>query len=434
MSSLNRKVKENIYTYEGGRANIISKEEQLKRTVLTCLLWEENSYESGETIASRMEELVKKVDPKVVEQIAIQAKNEMKLRHVPLFLAILLIENGHNVRHLIPQIVNRVDDMGELLAIYRRNDAKKKFSRSLLKGIRDCFPKFNEYSFSKYKGNGKAYKLVDIINLVHPKPDNDIQRQLYNKIVKGTLATSQTWEVGYSACKNDEEKKKVWETLIAEGKLGGLATLRNLRNMQQVNVPKETIQKAIRNIKDPKMLPIDFLKSAQENPAFENEIEERFLELFNHIDEKIEGKTLLLVDVSDSMSNNDCLNEKRAGSLGMIAREMFKDIDIKVFGNDIDDVANRRGFALRDLLKHRNECTYLGKAMKKVNTMNYDRIIVITDEQTSDSVPNPVAKKAYMLNVASNKNGVGYSGGWRHISGWSDAVLKFILEYERNYD
>jgi 60 kDa SS-A/Ro ribonucleoprotein len=55
-----------------------------------------------------------------------------------------------------------------------------------------------------------------------------------------------------------------------------------------------------------------------------------------------------------------------------------------------------------------------------------DRLIVITDEQSHDPVPQ---MKGYMINVASNKNGVGY-GRWLHIDGWSDKVLDYIVKYE----
>jgi hypothetical protein len=45
-------------------------------------------------------------------------------------------------------------------------------------------------------------------------------------------------------------------------------------------------------------------------------------------------------------------------------------------------------------------------------------------------VPEPAAKHAYMINVASNRNGVGY-GRWTHIDGFSEGVLRFIHEVER---
>ncbi len=58
----------------------------------------------------------------------------------------------------------------------------------------------------------------------------------------------------------------------------------------------------------------------------------------------------------------------------------------------------------------------------------YDRLIVITDEQSHDSVPAPRGK-GYVINVASNQNGVGY-GPWTHIDGWSEAVVEYIAELE----
>ena len=56
-------------------------------------------------------------------------------------------------------------------------------------------------------------------------------------------------------------------------------------------------------------------------------------------------------------------------------------------------------------------------------------LIVITDEQSQDGAVDPVAKLAYMINVASNKNGIGY-GRWTHIDGFSESIFSFIRENE----
>ena len=74
--------------------------------------------------------------------------------------------------------------------------------------------------------------------------------------------------------------------------------------------------------------------------------------------------------------------------------------------------------------------TNLGSAVGKVNALAHDRLIVVTDEQSHDRVPEPEARHAYMINVASNRNGVGY-GRWTHIDGFSEGVLRFIHEVER---
>ena len=73
--------------------------------------------------------------------------------------------------------------------------------------------------------------------------------------------------------------------------------------------------------------------------------------------------------------------------------------------------------------------TELGKAVAHMNRLPHDRLIVVTDEQSHDRVPDPVAAKAYMVNVASFRNGVGY-GSWTRVDGFSEGVLRFIAAHE----
>ena len=63
-------------------------------------------------------------------------------------------------------------------------------------------------------------------------------------------------------------------------------------------------------------------------------------------------------------------------------------------------------------------------------TAPYDRIIVITDEQSHDRIVVPRGK-GYVINVASARNGVGY-GPWTHIDGWSEAVVDYIAAVDAN--
>src|ERR1017187_3848150 len=75
--------------------------------------------------------------------------------------------------------------------------------------------------------------------------------------------------------------------------------------------------------------------------------------------------------------------------------------------------------------------TYLGAALTQVETdvrEGWDRLVVITNEQSHDSVPAPKGK-SYVINVAGNRNGVG-DGPWTHIDGWSEAVIEYIAELE----
>ena len=70
----------------------------------------------------------------------------------------------------------------------------------------------------------------------------------------------------------------------------------------------------------------------------------------------------------------------------------------------------------------------LGVTWKTKHATGWNASVVLTDEQSADKVPAP-AGKGYVINVASNKNGVGY-GPWVHIDGWSEAVIDYLQELE----
>ena len=73
-------------THENAPARHISNELQLRRSVLACMLWENQFYEDGVEIAGRIAELVPKVAPERVAALAVEAREQMKLRHAPLLL------------------------------------------------------------------------------------------------------------------------------------------------------------------------------------------------------------------------------------------------------------------------------------------------------------------------------------------------------------
>jgi hypothetical protein len=71
----------------------------------------------------------------------------------------------------------------------------------------------------------------------------------------------------------------------------------------------------------------------------------------------------------------------------------------------------------------------LGKALAGLPPS--DRLIVVTDEQAHDDVGKPNAGKAYLINVATYQNGVGYGKNWVHVDGFSEGVLRYIAAVEK---
>ncbi|WP_020476183.1 TROVE domain-containing protein [Zavarzinella formosa] len=428
MATLNRIAK--IFTHEGAPASRISPVAQLERSVMSCLLWEDEFYESGQSIGQRIADLVKQVSAADVARVAIQAKTDMRLRHVPLLLAreMLRSKEGRELfGDVAKQVFARPDDIAEFLAIYWNGNKDEPLAKQAKRHVGNAFRRFDEYQLAKYNGGSKAVKLRDVLRITRPKPENAEQAELWRKLVKGELATPDTWEVELS---KGGDKKASWERLLGEDKLGGLAMLRNIRNMREAKVNDGLIREGISGVKAGKLLPINFIASARHNPQFESDLEAKFFDCFAG-KPKRGGRTVILIDVSGSMDGklsgrSELTRMDVACSLAMIGREMFGSLRVFTFSNDLKEVPGRRGFALRDAVVNSQPHggTELGKAVKQVPAC--DRLIVITDEQSHDAVPD---RKGYLLNVASNKNGVGY-GSWVHIDGWSDKVLEYISRYE----
>ncbi len=426
MASVNKKTA--IYTHEGAKARHITPKQQLERSVMSCMLFENTFYESGVSIAERIKGLVKEVAYDDVADIALRAKNDMRLRHVPLLLVRELFRDKDRRKcsgELLLQIISRPDDVTEFLALYWAENPKEPLAKQAKIALGKAFHKFDEYSLAKYNGGNKAIKLVDALRIVHPEKSD-----LLGKLRRNELATPDTWEVELS---KGGDKKEAWSRLLQDKKLGGLAMLRNIRNMTQAGVDSLAIKSGIQNLNAGKLLPINFIAAGIHNTQFESTIEEKFFEAFKK--EKAKGRTVVLIDTSGSMSDKlSGKSEMRrmdvASSLAMIARETFEDVRLFCFSNRIGEIAGRRGFAIKDLINaFEHGGTELGGAIRYIQAnVPHDRLIIITDEQSSSGVPD---FKGYLINVASNKNGVGY-GSCVHIDGWSDKIIDYILEYEKN--
>lgn len=429
MVKVNKKVP--IYTHEGGLAKKISPELELRRSVMACLLWESTFYEGGDDIALRIADLVPKVKPDKVAEIAIEAREQMKLRHVPLLIVREMAKhNSHKylVKDTLARILQRADELAEFLAIYWK-DGRQPLSAQVKKGLAAAFTKFDAYELAKYNRDADVM-LRDVLFLTHPKPASEEQVNTWKQLVDDTLHTPDTWEVSLST---GQDKKDTFERLIRERKLGALALLRNLRNMYQAGVDETLVREALSNIKVDRILPFRFIAAAKHVPQWEPELEQAMFKALAGKD-KLEGRTALIVDVSGSM--NVALSSKSSMSrlntacgIALLARELFDNIEIWTFSNEVRMISARHGFALRDAIVD-SQChggTQLGKAVREIGLENYDRSIVITDEQSHDRVPDC---KGYMINVCTYQRGVGY-GAWVHIDGFSEAVLNYVQAYEK---
>lgn len=395
----------------GGKAYSQTPELELVSILLTSFA-NDSFYRSSNETFDRLKELILLCDKKFVAQCAIYARTKFGMRSITHVVASELAKyvSGESWgKDFYNTIIYRPDDMMEILSYHTSN--KNKISNSMKKGIAKAFDKFNAYSLAKYRGEGKGFKLIDVVNLVHPKP-TDKNAEALNALVKGELKSFDTWESELSkagqTASNDEEKaefkKDVWVKLIREKKLGYFALLRNLRNIleQAPEVINEAIEQLTNEelIKKSLVLPFRFLTAYDEiqkmNPS--SKVREVMIALNKAIDislnnvPKFDGETLIVLDVSGSMFGNDIKSPHIIGSLFSAVLAKSNNCDFMTFSdnaqykniNTMDST-----LTISTSIRFANGGTNFHSIFQTANK-KYDRIIILSDMQGWIGYESPV--------------------------------------------
>ncbi|WP_416398155.1 TROVE domain-containing protein [Allohahella sp. A8] len=440
MAKLNTARKPTVFTEQGAQAKRINPEQQLRRLVMSCMLWEKEFYVDGQTISEQIFDAVKHAGAHASALIAMQARSSMNLRHAPLLVAASMAYHFRGdpvVGRTIADVIQRADELAEIISICAHlngvtpDKVKPVLGAQVKKGVAEAFQKFDAYSMAKYNRKS-AITLRDALFLVHAKPKDEAQAAIWQKLIDGKLESPDTWEVGLSG---GGDKKETFERLLAEGKLGYLALLRNLRNMVEAKVDLSLVRDALAARKGAgRVLPFRFVAAARQAPQLEPAIDAALLASLEELP-KLKGRTAVLIDVSGSMeydkvsARSDMSRLDAAATLGAVIPA--EELRVFTFSMSLVECPARRGMAGVDVIigSQPHGGTYLGQAVSDLmRLVEYDRLIVITDEQSADRVPDPKGR-AYMINVASNKNGVGY-GKWIHIDGFSESVIRYIQALE----
>lgn len=460
MSKLNPTIKKtnkfSTVALAGGSGMFAAKqgaEALLRRAVNGCLLFEDLAYESGTDNAENIASLIPQVDPVIVAQIALEARTQQKLRHVPLFILSEMAKyDSHKpyIANTLKDVITRPDMITDFLSLYWKG-GKKPLANQIKNGLRQSFNNFNEYAFAKYDRNSEI-KLRDAMFLVRPNPQNQEQELLFNKIANRTLNTPDTWEVELSKSTNKTES---WTRLIKENKLGALAFLRNLRNFKENNVDHNVIREGFKQINPQMLLPLNFFAARKYAPEFQEEIQALMTSTYTNLN-KLPGYSVFVVDVSGSMGASvsgksqfnraDC-----ASAMALLANYQCEKVDIYcTAGNDSSKVHKTskinypaNGFGLIDQINQKRNQLGGGGIFTR-QCLEYiaadikgkpDRIIIFSDSQDCDHAekrtPKPFGKYNYIVDVSAHRHGINYKGVWTaEISGWSEQFLTFISSLE----
>jgi len=220
----------------------------------------------------------------------------------------------------------------------------KPFPNALKRGVADAMQRFDEYQLAKYNGGNKSLKFKDVLRITHPSPKNKEIETLFGKVLNDTLETPYTWEVELSTRGNTKE---VWNELIASGKVGYMALLRNLRNIVKCGADVAPVLAKLSNpkeIKKSRQMPFRFysayveLKKAGMMTPDIHEALEKAITLSTGNMPMMKGRTLIAIDTSGSMSSRiSAKSNVTCGEIGVLlgalATRMCEDATVCYFNS-----------------------------------------------------------------------------------------------------
>ncbi len=347
----------------GGFAYTMKEKTELVSILLTSFV-ADSYYTKGDDVSKRVGELVAKVgDKKFIAKASIYARQHFGMRSITHVVAGELAKSAEIkgqtwTKDFYNQVVKRLDDMLEIIS-YIRKDGKKPLPNALKKGFREAFNKFDGYQLSKYQANQAGFKLVDLVNLIHPVP-TDRNRQALDALVNGklkNLTTSQTALTNIGQQTSDETeraelRKGYWTDVLTNKKLGYTDLVRSLTKIAK-DAP-EAVDLAVDNLTNPEavkkslVMPYQLyiaMKMVEKELGATTEGRKLAKGLSAAVDISCDnvptfgGKTAVIVDRSGSMdsplSNGkaDVLSMAEVGTLMALFLARKNDTDFIIFGD-----------------------------------------------------------------------------------------------------
>jgi hypothetical protein len=332
----------NTVNLAGGYAFTQEQKLEFASILLTSFL-KNQFYRSADETINRIQQLMRSVDPKFAAQAAVYARKVFGMRSVSHLVAAeigALVHGSDWGRNFFREIIQRPDDVTEILAAYMTLYKDQGIPNAMKKGMGEALSRFNAYQLGKYKGEQNDITLVDAVNLLHP-----LHTVHLKALINGTLKSPETWEVKMSEAgqkaKDDKDlakrKAKVWKDLLNENQLGYFALLRNLRNIaEQAPVHLElALEKLVDReaIKSSLVLPFRFTKAIEflkGNRAVVSALN-KALDISMDNVPKLKGNTLIVIDHSGSMGGYPI---EQAALFGSVMFKAWENSEIMYFSND----------------------------------------------------------------------------------------------------
>lgn len=460
MSKFNQTKKGNVpveTTHQGGTGVKLRPEYELIGLLATGL--DGKYYEKESDREKRLFTLaaeVAKNDPVLLAKMLVYARaiiGQRSVTHVGAVAAAKLLSGNQIATKLFTKrsrkenkggVIYRLDDMLEILAYYYMRNPGKPLPNSIRRGFKSVLESADAYELAKYQGKGKEVSLVDLVNLVRPKPSKEME-DTFKKLMHGELKQFNTAEDKQTAAGQEvaakvkagkitkeqaevelkQAKAENWKDLVESGKIGYFALLKNLRNITLTAsdavfnsaLNMLTNEKRVRDsLVFPHQIDIAFETLLMEGSNFNGNRKSQLLVAVNKAYELAipnlkelfqSGKTAVVVDVSGSMSSGANMTGKRINSsaiekAALVAATLCKGTgaDLYEFDNSCRPLSYNPLDSINTIKKRIvDNATGGGTYFERIFSAladGYNRVFVLSDEQGADSLITSNTYKEWM--------------------------------------
>lgn len=497
MSPLRTEVTASGTTYEGHPGYARDVKSELFLLAVSNFVGEQTFYENAEARDNRFKQLIERAtiaDHEWTAKFLYWLRSEGNMRSASLvgaaeYARVCIAQKIEGSRQVVSSVLQRADEPGEMLA-YWTSTYGRAIPKPIKRGVADAALRlYTERSLLKYDSEGKGWRFADVIDMARPATDKDWQSDLFRHALdrrhnrdnpipesltvlhkraelmatpkeqrRGMLnpavlaEAGMTWEsvAGWLQGPMDAQ---AWESIIPS--MGIMALIRNLRNFDEAGVSTDVAKAVCAKISDPetvaksRQLPYRWLSAYLEvhNDRWKVALGDALDQAVRNIPQ-LDGRTLILIDTSGSMSQVGYSAKSKV--LPVIAAALFGvALGARCGVDNVDVYGYASGVFKHDLYKGASVLNEVNRFIQRIGEVGHgtdtagavhtayrghDRVVILTDEQAFDNwVHGNVSDQApshipmYAFNLGGYEKSMLPDKGNRHqLGGLTDHTFKLI--------
>lgn len=479
-------------THEAGRGFTRDVHSELFLLGASYLFGKPTFYEAPGDRDRRFVDLVHQADADWLRGFIPYLRCNLNIRTAALVAAAEYAAAGKpSPRGVVRGAMARADEPAEMVGYWLLRHGRK-IPKGVKRGVADALTDLvGEYAALKYAGWGQQTSMADAIQLTHPTPRDEMQRELFRYLLAKRRGAGQTVTPRLEAHSEretllatpDGERKALltedpdvlnragatWEwvagTFLSGGmdaeawahvipEMGVMALLRNLRNFDDAGLSQHAadhVKSVLSNpeaVRRSRALPLRLLQAWQATSSMRwGEALEAGLEASLSNVPHLSGMTLALTDVSGSMTWGDA-PWRQAAAFAAAAVRASDDGALVAYSTRAEQISVGAILRTVDAV---GKSPVSGGGTKTVDVVDAahracdpkpDRVVVVTDEQAFGSHRTSWDRVANIPCPIYTWNVQGYNAGWlpsgadnRYtLGGLSDAGFTFMQAVESRRD